>query len=556
MNRYSGLLFLLCGVAMLQHINCTAPDIAGGSSSTDNGKVIGMVQSENGQPAPGTQVTLRTSDYDPHRDTALPQIDTTDSAGRYEFDSLAVGVYTIQAVGIGSRTRALVNYVMVDTSLTRASAATLGKPGELRVVVAGCTTATCYVYVPGTSMYAEVRDGVGVLDSVPAGFIPAVYYADAVNPAVIRSVSAGVVLRAGDTRTIADYSSWSRSARIVLNTTAAGAGVMENVVNFPVLIRVSKESFNFGEAKSDGADIRFKKPDDTPLPYEIERWDAAAGLAEIWVRVDTVYGNDSTHYFTMYWGNGTATPESDGGAVFDTVKGFQGVWHLSEGGIATARDATKNRYDGTPFGMTGASSVPGAIGAARDFDGSSSYIAMTGTADGKLDFPENGSYTMSLWAYADTIDTLWHAIAGKGHEQYYMQFKCFKGNRATWEFVEFHEQLGWEYTEDSTPPAPSSGEWVYITGVRSGTVQRLYINGKEVVDSTSLMPGEHPRNTADDFTVGRYGHSVTIPYRQGWSYFNGKVDEVRVSSTAVSAGWIRLCYMNQKAGNTLVMVRR
>jgi hypothetical protein len=35
-------------------------------------------------------------------------------------------------------------------------------------------------------------------------------------------------------------------------------------------------------------------------------------------------------------------------------------------------------------------------------------------------------------------------------------------------------------------------------------------------------------------------------------YFGGKIDEVRVSSTALSADWIKLCYMNQKESDMLV----
>jgi hypothetical protein len=91
---------------------------------------------------------------------------------------------------------------------------------------------------------------------------------------------------------------------------------------------------------------------------------------------------------------------------------------------------------------------------------------MPKSAFGKLDMPQNGEYSISLWAYTDTIDTIWHAIAGKGHEQYYLKLKCFGNGRATWEFVEFQDKKGWVYTEDSTPPAPGQKQWVYLTGVR------------------------------------------------------------------------------------------
>jgi hypothetical protein len=92
--------------------------------------------------------------------------------------------------------------------------------------------------------------------------------------------------------------------------------------------------------------------------------------------------------------------------------------------------------------------------------------------------------------------------------------------------------------------------------VRSGTSQRLYINGERVVDTAALMPGSYARNNGDDFSIGRYGHSVIIPYYQGWSYFKGRIDEVRVSSGALTADWIRLCYMNQKSDDKLVVFKQ
>jgi len=540
---------LCCSIAVSLLAVCSSVDVAGGSSSTDNGKVIGVICRENGAPSINTKVTLRPANFDPYRDTSAPVIDTTDSIGGYQFDMLASGVYTIEALSMGTGARALISAIMVDTATTHASTASLSMPGALKVMVTGCTTTNCYVYVPGTSLYAAVNNGVAFIDSVPSGFVPSLYYADKTNPATMRSIASGLSVSEGTTRVIADYYSWTHSARVVLATTTKGAGVLENVYNFPVLLRLSDANFDFQQAQPDGRDVRFKKADDTPLPFEIERWDAAGMNAEIWVRTDTIYGNDSTQYFRMFWGNDGVESASNSSEVFDTTEGFQGVWHLSGTGNSSAFDATENHYDGTSY-VT--SSVPGAIGTARDFNGTSSYITMPSTADSKLNFPQSSTYSISLWVYADTIDSTYHAIAGKGHEQYYLQYKCLKNSKATWEFVEFQDQKGWEYTQDSTPPAPGAKQWLHLTGVRSGTKQMLYINGELVLDTVAVMSGLYDRVTSDNFTIGSFGRTVTIPYAQGWSYFNGKIDEVRVSNVAPTSGWVRLSYMNQKTDDALV----
>lgn len=69
------------------------------------------------------------------------------------------------------------------------------------------------------------------------------------------------------------------------------------------------------------------------------------------------------------------------------------------------------------------------------------------------------------------------------------------------------------------------------------------------------MTGNYPRNSGDNFAIGRHARQVTIPYVEGWCYFNGKIDEVRVMNIAPSPDWIRLCYMNQKAEDALVEFR-
>ncbi|MCX7727506.1 MAG: DUF2341 domain-containing protein, partial [Chitinispirillaceae bacterium] len=99
-----------------------------------------------------------------------------------------------------------------------------------------------------------------------------------------------------------DYSLWRDTTRILINTKPSGANISENVYSFPVLVRLNNLNFDFSKAKPNGADIRFAKSDGTHIPYYIEMWDTLNKKADIWVKLDTVYGNDSTKHFTMLWG--------------------------------------------------------------------------------------------------------------------------------------------------------------------------------------------------------------------------------------------------------------
>lgn len=558
---------LCCIIAAIALLQCVSDNnIAGTGSHAGNGRITCVLYNTDGSFASGASVYLRPHDYTANiSSVALSQsnisrIDTrTDSHGVFFIDSLDSGNYFIE-VNDGSG-----HAVLLRCTIEEGDSTVLLPSDTLRP--AGTITGTFTSSIDRQEiLYVQIYglERISVCDTETGEFtvydlpqetytIRAVSFSDDSEFVEVDSIT----IRSGEITHIGTFdfyhqSHWNHSARLFLNTSVEGAGVTGDVVNFPVLIRLRSDNFDFSQAKEDGSDLRFTKVDGQPLPYEIERWNTVDMEADIWVKVDTVYGNNSSQFILMYWGNSEAVSESNGGAVFDTADAFQGVWHLSGKEMEVAVDATVNRYDGIPVGMSENANVAGAIGGARAFDGISSYINMPNTAGSRLNFTEDAFYSISSWVYAEKIDSLYHAIAGKGHEQYYLQFKCLKNNRATWEFVEFQDQLGWEYSEDSIPPAPGDREWVYLTGVRSGTAQRFYINGEMVVEVAALMPGKYGRNTVDDFTIGSHGRSVDLPYYQGWSFFNGLIDEVRVSSISRTDDWVRLCYMNQKKEDALV----
>jgi hypothetical protein len=538
--------------------------VAGGTSETTNG-FVAVVHDPNGNAVSHALVRMRPDGYlSDTGSTGIPYnhpsvVDTfTDTAGRFRISDIDTGKYAIE-IQDGMGGASLIQSSALKDSIVDCGVVVVRPVGSIygfvdRAAVAG--SVSVYVRVSGLErlVLADPVTGIFTVSSMPQENYTVCFITSLSSYAektVSTSVTSGNATDIGKV-VLFPYSGWGYSRTIGLNTTATGAGVSENVFGFPVLIRLADTTFVFSQVKTGGADIRFMKPDSTPLPYEIEQWDAANGKAGLWVRLDTVYGGNNTQSIVMYWGNPGAAVASNSAAVFDTTNGFQGVWHLAEAGNATAFDATGNHYDGTPTGMNTASAVSGVIGTAQDFNGSSSCITMANTANSTLNFPQSGNYSLSLWAYVDTLDANWHEIAGKGHEQYYVKFKSLGNSRAIWEFVEFQDQQGWEYAEDSVPPSPGSKQWVHVTGVREGSLQSLYINGAPVSSTILLKAGSYSRNTSDDFMIGRYARQVLIPLYEGWCYFDGKVDEVRVSSGAQSADWIRLSYMNQRADDKLV----
>jgi hypothetical protein len=331
-----------------------------------------------------------------------------------------------------------------------------------------------------------------------------------------------------------DYSQWAYSRKINLNTTPSGANVANTVVNFPTLIRLTNTNFPFAQALDDGSDVRFASSLGKRLAYQIERWDRINQLAEIWVLADTVKGNNGTQYFTMYWGKTGVGTRSKGADVFDSSNGFQGVWHFNEGTNSTAYDATVNGYNGAASGTTTPADTEGMVGRCRKYDGSTSYFSCTGTAGSKLNFPQGGIYTISAWVNSD-VSTASHDIVCKADKQYALHISS--GNN--WEFVEFNATDGWE----SVGFAPNLG-WTHLVGVRNGANEYLYVNGV-MVDNTISTNSSGTRVTNTDLCIGRQGDVSA-------RFWDGKIDETEMCNVARSADWIKLCYQNQKANQTLV----
>jgi hypothetical protein len=340
---------------------------------------------------------------------------------------------------------------------------------------------------------------------------------------------------------IANSSVWKYSKKFLLNTTASGANVAVTVTDFPVLIRLTSGTIDFSQARADGGDLRFIKEVGTPLPYEIERWDPVTGLAEVWVRVDTIYGNDIAHSFVMYWGNANAAPQSDPAAVFDTAAGFAGVWHLGQPAGAMVPDATANGINGAAMATA---TVSGAIGAAQSFDGKSSLIQAFGPASDKVNFPDTGTYSVSAWVRTNALDTLCQAIVFKSNAQYGLQIIPEK----EWEFNTYIEKTRWEGTRS---PA-SAGSWHAIAGVRNGTRQYLYVDGvcvdSSITNTITFAPENGPRAYDKPLEIGHCPDGGRNPDR----FFSGIIDEVRISKIALSADWMKLCHMNQKEQDALV----
>lgn len=358
-----------------------------------------------------------------------------------------------------------------------------------------------------------------------------------------------------------DYSAWSHSALIRFNTAPAtsvpaGANIPGNIQKFPLLVRIGASmpiaGAIFSQSLAEGADLRFSDPDGTHLDFQIDRYDAAAGKAEIWVLVPQIDGNSDKDYIRIHWGKAGAAWLSDGSKVFRRDLSYEGVWHLGEASMQTRSNSVGAFNHAEPKNYTGNERVAGIIGMADSLAGSASVWdgqfgwgtpwgggAGTGLAPyldvgaGFADVAGKG-FTFSLWAYAseagdyarffdfgsgEAMDNILLARLGSTDNLY---FEAYNVSSATVKLSATHGM--------------DEKKWMFLAVTQSGGNVSLYKNGVLLQSyKTDLLPRNVTR------TRNYLG-------RSNWStdaYFKGKLDDPQISLTARSADWIRLNYENQ-----------
>ncbi len=319
-------------------------------------------------------------------------------------------------------------------------------------------------------------------------------------------------------------SGWKHSGTLTLLTTPDGANLPPTAVvtDFPVLVRLHRDWFDFTQARPDGADVRFTTTEGARLAHQVEEWDVKAGTASVWVRVPSIKGN-SRQPLRMYWGKADAASESDGPAVFAASNGYLSVWHMGETvGDDAGALVTKDR---------GTTPAKGVIGGARHFDGN----ARVTCGDKITNYPTGDDpHTTEVWFRPETCNT---TLIGWGNEKpqgkVVMQFRGPPHVRMDCWFSGAN-------VESAGPM--NLNEWVHVAHVCQRGDSRLYVNG--------VLAGASARKDAPLKLTGPAGLWIGNWHDQ--SRFKGDLDEVRVSRVARSADWLRLQYENQKPLQTLV----
>jgi hypothetical protein len=318
-------------------------------------------------------------------------------------------------------------------------------------------------------------------------------------------------------------SDWDKRVKITLDHNDVDSALSD----FPVLVclnnfssgRNSEDvSFVFDELQSDSnrKKIAFTTSDGTTQCYvEIERWDSANEQAWVWVKAPSINNVSDTElylYYDMdhvdnidYVGdpNSTAAEKVWGSS-------FRAVHHMEEDPAGNITDSTNNQYDMNAVGgMSSSNLVDANIGKGVSFDGGDDAY----TGQGSITLTQ---FTFSGWINGSSFSS-WRTIATVGEQR----DLCLNTGVLT---------LWADDTEYDFGSSLPTGAWHHVAVTYDGTTLRGYINGSD---------------TGDSYTPGLSSYTGTLQIARSlasYDYFNGVLDEIRISNQSRSAAWLKASY--------------
>ncbi len=330
---------------------------------------------------------------------------------------------------------------------------------------------------------------------------------------------------------------WTKRKKITIDSTDVYGST--NLLDFPFLVGIASDSDLQAYAQSDGADILFTSSNGTSkLDHEIDLYTSGTGQLYAWIRIPSLSPTvDTTIY--MYYGNPGATNQQNITATWSSL--YKAVYHMSQDPGGTAPqilDSTIFQNDGTSGGsMSTGNLVTGKINKALEFNGTDQSISLGS-------FNVNNLYTISGWFNTDSVTSTYKTIFGNLHIPT-LNFNIYGSNLHV---VAYDSDSGsWgDYDLDGTGSGISSGNWYYYAFTVSGAALSLYFNG-EPNASTTLSATD-----TSSYGSGAYIGQTGLSFKRQW--WDGLIDELRVTSTSRTADWIKTEYYNQNVPSDTIII--
>ena len=310
--------------------------------------------------------------------------------------------------------------------------------------------------------------------------------------------------------------------------------VVSDLTNFPVMIDITDSDLR-DHVLLNGDDIAFTI-NGVHVEHEIQLYDHYYSGTEAhliaWVKVPNLSSGTDT-VITMHYGSLDASSIS-GSEVWDD---YAVVQHLDDDPTGIQYDSTANNFDGTSYGGLSTSNlVTGQVGSAIDFDGTDDVISV-----GQIDTNDWTQFSMSAWINHDVTgdDRIFSKAPSTAVSTCIMHMGITPTNYMRVRL--YTDGTGGTVASslDSSTTA-SIQAWHLLTWTWSATSATvfLYIDGQPA--GSYSKDGDTIQNSDIMWIIANWetGTSDT-------RHFDGKIDEIRMRPSAVSAAWIETEYNNQ-----------
>ena len=189
---------------------------------------------------------------------------------------------------------------------------------------------------------------------------------------------------------------WTSRKAITIDTTASGVDVNSDLHDVPLLLRLHGGNFAlFLNVKDGAADFRFIDGDDqTPLNYHVEKFDAAAQIALVWVKLPVLKPHAKDNKIYLYFGNQAAPKGDDAANTYDVDTAA--VLHFNDASGAV----TDSTAYATPASGTVIANPSSLLGMGATLSGAS---AVTVADAAQLRLKVDKGWAASLWVKFDVI---------------------------------------------------------------------------------------------------------------------------------------------------------
>ena len=308
---------------------------------------------------------------------------------------------------------------------------------------------------------------------------------------------------------------WAGQKKLMLDAAGSGVDLKEEISQAPVLVRLHAGNFtHFLDVKDDASDLRFFAADGTtPLPAQVEKFDALNEIALIWVQVPKLAPGKSD-FIWMKYGNPQPGTAPDAKTVYDA--NTVAVYHFEA--VGAPKDATGNANNAAQ--STAEARPASLIGAGAVFGGAQKIVIPSSPS---LKFGDTG-FTFSTWVKiaAPQRDAVLFARqdGADGVSLHLDQSKLYA-----------RVARGGKTQETPRAGDLTAGSWHHVA-LTGGARVTIYIDGRETA-------------TLDTATPALAGDIVLGASAGGGNFFSGELDEVELSNVARSAGWIGVAARSQ-----------